>query len=92
MEDLQRYLAAVLVDRAGHDFVLLGFRNSRHLARERQDPAFSVGSHASGHDESSTAFRPFRVERRHLLEASVFFQAGVHGPHERPVPYFKAAG
>ena len=91
MEDLKRYLTAVLVDRAGHDFVLLGLGRRRHLARQRQHPALSIRRDASGHDESSPASRPFGVERSHLLEAAVLLEAGVHRAHERPVPHLEAA-
>ena len=85
VQNLQRNLAARLVDGIGHHPVAFGRAAGGQRARKRLGPARDVGRKAAGHDQAHTALGPLAEVGGQPAQVSPLFQAGVHGAHQHPV-------
>ncbi len=86
MEDLQRYLAPLLMHRTGHLLVLGHLPGKAQLGTVGHQPATQVGGDAAGHDEADPAPGPLAIEGGQLVKAPLLlFEAGVHGAHQHAV-------
>ena len=83
VEDLQADLAPGVVDRAGHNHMLLGFLRSAELGRAAVHATFIVGGDTAGDHQADAAPGAFGKISGHALKAAgLFFKAGVHRAHQ----------
>ena len=86
MEDLQRYLAPLLMHGAGHLLVLAHLPGEAQLRTVRHQPPAQVGGNAAGDDQANATAGPLGIKGGQLVKtALLLFEAGVHGAHQHPV-------
>ncbi|MNG00720.1 hypothetical protein D3C84_836650 [compost metagenome] len=86
MEDLQRYLAPLLMHGRGHLLVLGDLPGEAQLRAMGHQPTAQIRCYAPGDDEADAAAGPLGIEGGQLVEAALLlFEAGVHGAHQHPV-------
>ena len=86
MEDLQRYLAPLLMYGAGHLLVLAHLPREAQLGAVRHQPTAQVGGNAAGDDKANTTTGALSIKGGQLVKtALLLFEAGMHGAHQHTV-------
>ncbi|MNC03379.1 hypothetical protein D3C75_507830 [compost metagenome] len=86
MEDLQGYLAPLLMHGAGHLLVLGDLPGEAELRAMGHQAPPQVGGYAAGDDEGDTAAGALGVEGGQLVKAPLLLlEAGMHGAHQHAV-------
>ncbi len=86
MEDLQRYLAPLLMHGAGHLLVLAHLPGEAQLGAVRHQPTAQIGGDTAGDDKSNATAGPLGIEGSQLVKtALLLFEASVHGAHQHTV-------
>ncbi|MNF91266.1 hypothetical protein D3C84_738610 [compost metagenome] len=86
MEDLQGYLAPLLMHGAGHLLVLGDLPGEAELGAMGYQAPPQVGGYAAGDYEADTAAGALGIEGGQLVKAPLLLlEAGVHGAHQYPV-------
>ncbi len=83
MQDLQGDLAACGVDRIGDDVVFADLPRKTELRRLGVATAGKIRRKTAGDDQGDATAGALGIERSHTLETIfLFFQPGVHRPHQ----------
>ncbi len=86
MEDLQRYLAPLLMHGAGHLLVLAHLPGKAQLRAVRHQPTAQIGGNAAGDDKANATTGALGIKGSQLVKtALLLFEAGVHGAHQHTV-------
>ena len=86
MEDLQRYLAPLLMHGAGHLLVLAHLPGEAQLGTVRHQPTAQIGGNAAGDDKANATTGALGIKGGQLVKtALLLFEAGVHGAHQHTV-------